>query len=232
MKPFLKISSPIDVKTVALAVCLSALPQLSQAAPSSSTSASKFNSMKIVPSLGYTYFNIQGAALDPSVTNSSKGGSSAGVLVQLPMMGKSLELETGLEYLETGAKQSADLFSIFSITLSETEINHIAIPVRAKYNFNPSSEGTQWYGKAGLTPTFVMTAKNTSLGSEVIDIKSDVNPFGVLTQAGIVADWALGLAGGRVSVDFSYNYGLTKVFKDAGGTSTGYLLQAGYIFSL
>lgn len=178
--------------------------------------------LKIVPTLGYSFFNIQGSGLELS----SKGGSSASVLVQMPILDGEVELESGLEYLETGASMSAGFFSFATI-----DINQIAVPLRAKYVFNPKTEKTRWYGKAGLTPTYVVSANMNVLGQKS-DISSSVNAAGALTQVGIGADWGHEIISGRVSMDVTYNYGLTKVLKDEGGTSTGFLVQAGYVISL
>jgi hypothetical protein len=181
--------------------------------------------LKLVPSLGYTYFNIQGG----DTAYESKGGSSAAVLIQMPM-NADLELESGLEYIETGAKQSVS-FGIFSFDTSNITIKNLAIPLRAKYSFNTTqAEGTHWYGKAGLTPTYVMAAELESMGTTQ-DIKSELNSFNILTQAGVGADWQVTM-GGRVNVDFSYNYGLNKVSKNDNGRAAGFQLQAGYSIEL
>lgn len=191
-----------------------------------STSRSSANDkMKLVPSLGYTYFNIQGSQAEYK----SKGGNSAAVLIQMPV-DTSWEFETGLEYLEANAKQSVSL-GIFELETTSINVSNLAIPLRMKYSFNAvPSEGTHWYGKAGLTPTYIMSAKMETLeGSQ--DIKSDLNAFNILTQAGVGADWAVGM-GGRIAVDLSYNYGLMKVSKNDDGRVTGFQLQAGYSIEL
>lgn len=196
-----------------------------QAFATEQITAGPANKMKLVPSLGYTYFNIQGG----SQKYESKGGNSAAVLVQMPVQ-TDLEFETGLEYIETGAKQSASL-GLFSFDTTTVTVTNLALPLRLKYAFNsPHSEGTHWYGKAGLTPAYVMTAKVESMGSSE-DIKSDLNSINFLTQAGIGADWQVAM-GGRVNLDLSYNYGLNKVSKSDDGHSVGYQLQAGYSIEL
>lgn len=190
-------------------------------------SASNSDRLKLVPSLGYSYFNITGSSSDFK----SKSGSSAAVLVQMPMA-TSLEFESGLEYLETGAKLSADAGDGWSYELAKITVQQLAIPLRAKYNFNPESTGTRYFGKAGLTPTYLMSAKSETflVGSE--NIKSSMNDIGVLTQAGLGADWGVDAITGRVSFDLTYSYGLTKVFKDSDGRSTGFQLNLGYVFLL
>ena len=208
-----------------LAACLSALPQMVCAASSESSMANSSN-LKIVPTLGYSYFNIQGSSSDYK----SKGGNSVAVLAQMPM-GGSVELESGLEYLETGAKQSVD-FGFLSLDTLTVTIKQLTVPLRAKYIFNPSSSGTRWYGKGGVTPTFVMSASADVPGAGSTDIKSDLNTFGILAQAGLGADWGLESIGGRVNLDVTYSQGLTKVFKEDSGRAAGFQIAAGYAFSL
>ncbi len=227
MKTFLKSVKSSQVKVLVLATCLAAAPHFAFAETNQSVSAKPTEQLKIVPSLGYSYFNIQGADADYK----SKGGNSAAVLVQMPMAGGQVELESGLEYLETGAKQTVD-FAGLSFEVSSLEFKQIAIPLRAKYIFNPASEGTHWFGKAGVTPTYVVGAKSSDIFGASSDIKSEMTELGVLTQAGIGADWGIEAVAGRVSLDLTYNYGLTKVFKNADGRATGYIVQAGYAISL
>lgn len=226
MKPFLNSVKSSQVKVLVLALCLGSAPQFAFAAANESVSSPHADQLKIVPSLGYSYFNIQGSSSDFK----SKGGTSAGVLAQMPIMNGQVELESGLEYLETGAKQTID-FGFFSMDAMTIDIKQIAIPIRAKYIFNPTAVGTRWYGKAGLTPTYVVGAKAEVPGAST-DIKSDLTEVGVLTQAGVGADWNLEAMMGRVSLDLTYNYGLTKVFKNADGRATGFIVQAGYAFAL
>jgi hypothetical protein len=224
MKPFLKSLKSSKVVTAAILLGLCAAPQLTLAAAANESVASSHDDrLKVVPTLGYTYFNIQGGNQDYK----SKGGTSVAVLAQMPL-GDGLEVESGLDYMETGAKISYSDFWFFDQTYT---INQIAIPIRAKYIFNPQAQGTHYYGKAGLTPTFVVSAKSDGpAGSS--DFKSSLNTFGALTQAGIGADWGLDSVTGRISLDLTYSYGLTKVFKDYDGRSTGYQLQAGYAIAL
>ena len=207
--------------------CLCAGPQFAVAAAANeSVTPAYVDHLKIVPSLGYTYFNVQGSPTDYK----SKVGSSAAVLVQMPLMDGQMEIESGLEYMETGAKQT--LFGSGFFTIDATlDIKQVAIPIRAKYIFNPATSGTHYYGKAGITPTYVTSAKVDALGATG-DVKSQLNDIGALTQAGLGADWGLDSITGRVSLDLTYSYGLTKVFKDSDGRATGYQLQAGYAFIL
>lgn len=216
MNPFLKAVQRTKPYVVALTV-LATLPQWASAAEASR--------MKIVPSLGYSYFNITGGAGDYK----SKSGSSAAILAQMPM-GANLEIESGLEYLETGAKQTLD-FGFLSLDTAKLEVKQLAIPIRAKYNFNPDAPGTRYFAKAGLTPTYLLSAKVEGLG-ESTDVKSSMNDIGFLSQAGVGADWGLEAIAGRISFDFTYSYGLTKVFKDEDGRSTGFQLQLGYVYAL
>ncbi len=216
-------------KTVAiLAVCIFASAQASFAETNEAeTSSATLNQLKIIPSVGYSYFNITGS----DDNYKSKSGGSAAALVQYPLM-QSLEIESGLEYLETGAKQTLD-FGIFSLDTATLEMQQLTIPLRAKYTFNPQSENTQYYGKAGITPTYLMSAKMDSFTGSSADVKSTLNEWGLLTQAALGADWKLETVSGRVSFDLIYSYGLTKVFKDnSNGRLTGFQAQLGYVVSL
>lgn len=216
MNPFLKIVQKTKAHMVALAV-LATLPQWAKAAETSA--------IKIVPSLGYSYFNISGSSFDFK----SKSGNSVAVLAQMPM-GANLEIESGLEYIETGAKKTFDI-GFLSVDTAKFDVKQLAIPIRAKYNFNPDSTGTHYFAKAGLTPTYLLSAK-LEVPGETSDVKSSMNDIGFLSQAGLGADWGLESIAGRVSFDFTYSYGLTKVFKDEDGRSTGFQLQLGYVYAL
>jgi Outer membrane protein beta-barrel domain len=222
MNPFLKAVKRTKNHMLALAV-LATLPQWSSAAES--FSGAQNNKMKIVPSLGYSYFNITGGTVDYK----SKSGSSAAVLVQMPM-NSDFEIESGLEYLETGAKQTLD-FGFLSLDTAKLDVKQLAIPIRAKYNFNPASTGTRYFAKAGVTPTYLLSAKVEGLG-ESTDVKSSMNDIGFLGQAGLGADWGLDAITGRITFDFTYSYGLTKAFKDVDGRSSGFQLQLGYAFAM
>jgi hypothetical protein len=219
--------SQTGIKIVAtILACLTAAPQMSLAA--SNESVLKNNEqMKIVPTLGYTYFNIQGTSADYK----AKGGNSAAVLLQIPMMNGNLDIESGIEYLETNARLSAE-FGFLSIDLATLAVKQIAVPIRAKYTFNPEAQGTHWFGKGGLTPTYLMSAKQDDINGVSTDLKSEMTSIGLLTQAGVGADWGFGNAPGRMSVDVTYSYGLTKAFKSEGGRAAGFQVQAGYAINL
>lgn len=225
MNPFLKFVQTSKTHVLALAV-LAAAPQWSNAAESSNFSAHS-ERMKIVPSLGYSYFNITGSSSDFK----SKSGGSGAILVQMPMSAE-LEIESGLEYLETGAKQTYDLGWGLSIDTAKLEVKQLTIPIRAKYNFNPHSNGTRYFAKAGLTPTYLMSAKMETPGGSSESVKSAMKDLGFLGQAGFGADWGIDAITGRITFDFTYSYGLTKVFKDEDGRSSGFQLNLGYAFLL
>lgn len=184
--------------------------------------------MKVIPSLGYTYFNIQGSKDDYK----SKSGNSAAVLVQMPLSDYGINFESGLEYLETGAKLTYD-FGILSLDVASLKMAQLAIPLRASYTLNPSSTGTQYYVKGGMTPTYLVQAKlEDNINGVSTDVKSEMNDLGLLAQIGFGADWGHEVLNGRVHLDLSYNYGLTKIFKSTDGKSAGFHLQAGYAIAL
>lgn len=189
------------------------------------TTKTSSDKLKLVPSLGFTYYNIQGSNSDFK----AKGGSSAAVLVQMPI-DNDFVFETGLEYFEAQAKLS-ETFGMFEMEYATLKINYLAIPLRAIYNFNqPSSEGTHWFGKAGLTPSYVMSAKLDSIVASG-DVKSDLNTMTFLAHAGVGADWQVSM-GGRVSTDLTYNYGLNKYSKEDNGVIAGIQVQVGYSIEL
>lgn len=220
MKALLKTIKTVPAKLL-LVTCLCAAHNFAQAADAqSNTSVLQGQGIKFVPTLGYSYFNITGTDVDYS----SKGGNSAALLVQ-KMMNPAVEVESGLQYLEAGAKQSLD-FGFFSLDTAVVDIKMITIPVRAKYLFNPTSTGAHYFAKAGLAATYIVGAKATVLG-ESQDIKSDLNSLGAFAQAGLGADWEVA-SNSRVNVDVTYNYGLTKLSKESGGKLAGLEIQAGY----
>jgi len=189
--------------------------------------------IKIIPTLGYTNFKLSGMRSEGSDTNSlsfkSKGGNSIGVLSQIPIDEK-LDFETGLEYFESGGSYTLDS-GFFSLTLAELKLSYLAIPLRAKYMFNsPNTEGFRYYGKGGITATYLTQAKyETFLGTSQ-DVKSDMNSVDVLLNGGVGLDWQA--AGGRANFDFNYNYGTQKVSKSAGGKAEGFMLQLGYAIEI
>lgn len=218
----------LTVKNFSKLTCGLALGLLCQ--PSLGASKSEFS---LKPSLGYTYFNIQGASTevsgdaDGSLEYNYKGGNSAGVIAEYSIS-EAFELEAGLEYVETGAKLAAN-FGILSLNFGELKVNSLFVPLRAKYNFNPSSTGTRFSARAGLAPTFLLAAKSEYLG-ESTNVKSSFNSFGLMSQVGLGFDWDI--VGGRLAADLNYNYGLTKTFKEGSGKTVGYQMSVGYIFSL
>lgn len=207
-----------------IAITCGSMMNLANAAEGESRINTATNKIKIVPSLGYTYFNISGANSSYKATS----GSLAGVLAQVPM-DKTLTLESGLEYVETGAKQSMS-FGWLELDTAQIKVASLAIPLRAKYMFNAEEvESTRYYIKGGLTPLLMMSAK-LETGAESTDIKSELNNFDILTQAGFGGEWLM--SGGHVNLDLSYNYGLTKVSKTEGGRNVGWVVQAGYAIDI
>lgn len=220
MKALLKTMKSVPAK-VLLMTCLCTAHNMAQAADAESrTSGSYTDNLKFVPSLGYSYFNITGA----EDSYSSKGGSSAALLVQ-KMFSPTLSVESGLQYLEAGAKQTLD-FGFFSLDALVVDIKMLTIPVRAQYLLNPTSTGARYFGKAGLAATYVLGAQVESMG-QTADIKEDLNALGAFAQVGLGADWEVA-SQSRVNLDVTYNYGLTKIFKNGNGKLAGLEVQAGY----
>lgn len=220
MKALLTTMKTVPAKLL-LVTCLCAAHNFAQAADvESRETVSQNEGLKFVPTLGYSFFNITGSDVDYK----SKSGSSASMLVQKGFS-PNLSAESGLQYLEAGAKQSLD-FGFFSLDTAVIDIKLITIPVRAQYVFNPTATGARYYGKAGIAATYVVGAKANIMG-ESQDIKSELNSVGAFAQAGLGADWEIASAS-RLNVDVTYNYGLTKVFKNTSGKLAGLELQAGY----
>jgi hypothetical protein len=226
---------PKQIKALALvAGLLAAMPYVSQAA--TQTSEIKFGrEIKVTPTLGYNNLNIEGGSVQVEGVGPSelkaKGGNSVGVLVQMPVKTRSLLFESGLEYMETSSKATIEAL-IFSFETLSLKMSHLAIPLRAKYVFgDSSSQDTRYFVKGGLMPTILMSAKTNTIDGE-IDSKSNLNSMGLLAQAGLGGDWATSFYNGRVSLDLMYNYGLTKVFKEGSGRSSGISINAGYIIEL
>lgn len=184
--------------------------------------------IKLIPSLGYTYFNIQGADVDFK----AKSGNSAAVLVLYPLAQYGIELESGIEYLETNSKITQEVFFL-SMDVASLNMSQIAVPLRARYTFNPNSESTHYFIKGGLTPTLLVKAQmEEHITGSSQDVKSEMNSLGLYSQIAFGADWGHEILGGRVHFDISYNYGLTKLYKSENGKSAGFQLQAGYAINL
>lgn len=215
-----------------LATLISLTPWVSEA---STSVGSMKDSIKLVPTLGYNYMTIEGASANvggASLEYKAKGGSSAAILAQMPVGDGHFQFESGLEYMESVSKASVD-FGFLSMEVAQFKMTHLAIPLRAKYLFNPANgNDSRFFMKAGVTPTYLMSFKSSDIGGASSADKSSFNDVGALAQVGIGGDWATSFYKGRITMDLAYNYGLTKVFKEGNGRTAGYQLQAGYIIDL
>lgn len=197
------------------------------------------DSIKLVPTLGYNYMTIEGAdvivgsgADSYSTEFKAKGGSSAAVLAQMPLGDGHWAFESGLEYMEAVTKATID-FGFLSMEVGQYKMTNLAVPLRAKYLFNPANANdSRFFLKAGVTPTYLMSFKGEDITGQTSNDKSSLNEFGALAQMAVGGDWASGFYKGRISADLAYNYGLTKVFKQGNGRAAGYQLQLGYIIDL
>lgn len=168
----------------------------------------------IVPMVGTTAYSLEGAPIE----STSKGGVSAGVAYQ-KTLDNTWEAQIGLNYFETSAQ-------LGFLAPVDIEVKNIGIPMKAKYYFNKQpTEVFSWYLTGALTPSFIMAA--TAAGE---DIKSDVNSTALFGSAGVGTD--ITSDAGRLSVDLTYNRGLSQLNKNTDGYFAGWQLGLGYSIQL
>jgi Outer membrane protein beta-barrel domain len=214
----------VEMQKVKAVVLVSGLVIGLNAFAETSTYSGSASQYRIAPTLGYTYFNIQGDTVDYSF----KSGNSIGVVGQMTLDQDS-EIETGLEYMETGAKIAMDI-GWFSLDVAELHINQLAIPFRYKYFLNAATENNfRYFFKGGLLATYVVKA-SLEATEEKQDVKSEINAFGGLANLGFGVD--KNFMGGKATLDLSYNYGVSKLMKNSNGRSVGYVLQASYAIAI
>lgn len=184
--------------------------------------AANSDKFSIAPQVGMTLFKVMGSGLD------SKAGSTAGMDVLIPLGVEGLRLQTGLNYLETGAKTSL-LFAS-----AEFDLRYLTLPVLANWTFYQTSGRTDFYMKGGgiISQVVSAKAKTTVFGTtDEQDIKDQVNSNDILFTAGlgftteVFGDWRAGL-------DMSYVKGTKDVFKAQEGLAEGYVIGASMIIPL
>ncbi|WP_413290020.1 outer membrane beta-barrel protein [Bdellovibrio sp. HCB337] len=178
--------------------------------------------ISIVPVLGGNSFNYGGSGMD------SRGGTLAGANVYMSTGVEGLQLETGLNYLETGAKTNMLFVS------AEKALGYIAIPVLANWQFYKTSGGTELFLKGGAYITQLMSAKLKMQGfggSAEEDIKSQISNNDVLVTAGFGGRWTV-FSNLQAALDLNYAQGLIKTEKDGTGKSSGLILGTSLIIPL
>jgi hypothetical protein len=171
-------------------------------------------SLAITPQIGTAIFNIENSGL------SSKSGMVIGANLIYAPAGSSLQYETGLNYIQAGAK--TDMF--FAST--EVNLNYVAIPLTANWVFYKNEKKTSVYLKGGGILTQLVSAKQTTNffgSSEETDIKDQVNQNDLMMNAGLGGRWVV-VDDFQVGLEGSYAKGLTDVMKNAAGKSEGYLV--------
>ena len=176
----------------------------------------------LAPTLGASSFKLSGTELD------SRGGILAGAQILYNTGVQGLKVETGINYLEAGAKTDA-LFASAEIALG-----YIAIPILANWTFYNTSGGTQLYTKGGAIVNYLVSAKQKAefLGaSEEQDIKDQMNSLDVMATVGFGGRWSI-FSDMLLAVDVSYAKGMMTVAKDTDGKSEGFILGTSLMIPL
>lgn len=180
-------------------------------------------SMTISPVIGLTSMSIKGSDI-----SGSRSGSQLGAHLNFDVGVANMLLETGLLYMQAGAKNDAILAS------TEYELDYLALPIGVQYNLSGDAK-SYWYLRGGATLAYLMSAKSktTLLGSTTGggDIKDQTNSFDLMPYVGIGSMWEVG-SGGKLGLDFNYTRGLLKVFKDQASNNDGFIVNLSYGFSI
>ncbi|MGZ3745534.1 MAG: outer membrane beta-barrel protein [Pseudobdellovibrionaceae bacterium] len=178
--------------------------------------------LSIVPVVGANSFNFHGSGMD------SRSGIHAGADVLIPTSIQGLSFETGLNYLETGAK--TEMF--FAST--EISLGYLAIPLLANWQFYKASSGTEWFLKGGTYLTQLMSAKQKTQvfgNSQETDFKDQMSNNDLMFTAGIGGRWTV-FSNLLVAVDFDYAKGMMNTAKNVDGKSEGWILDTSVIIPL
>jgi len=178
--------------------------------------------MSIAPVFGASSFNFSGSGMD------SRSGMLAGANVLIPTGVAGLQIETGLNYLEAGAKTQM-LFAS-----AETSLGYLAIPVLANWQFYKSSAGTEFFLKGGAYVNQLMSAKQKTQifgTTDETDVKDQVASNDVMLNAGFGGRWTV-FSNLQAAVDLNYVKGTMNVSKSAEGKSEGWILGSSLIIPL
>jgi hypothetical protein len=178
--------------------------------------------ISIAPILGGNSFKIAGSGMD------SRSGSLVGVDVIFSSDTPSITWETGLNYLEAGAK--TDMF--FAST--EYALGYLAIPLIANWNFYKTSGGSEFFVKGGGYLTQLMSAKQKTQvfgASQETDIKDLIAKNDIMITAGIGGRWGI-YKDILVAVNFDYAKGTVNTVKDNEGKSEGWILASSLVIPL
>jgi hypothetical protein len=182
------------------------------------------SSLQLIPSLGIT--SLSGASND---SMSAGSGMQVGVLADLKLGGK-LFLETGALYLES--KQVAGLEGLASA--SETR-GYLAVPVLAKYHFMEVADTAVLFGKAGITPAFLASAKQqTEIFGEgqSVDVKGERSSMDFLVTAGLGGTMQVAPRWSVVA-DLSFVRGMKSVVREGDAVhQQGLIVNLGASFAL
>lgn len=180
-------------------------------------------SYSLAPQFGITSFTIGGSGM------SSRSGMVVGAEFYIPLPFENMRFETGLNFMEMGAKNDYWLAS------TEYEISALTVPLLAQWTFSRNEEsGRQWSLRGGaiLTQTMGAKLKDSSIfGGTETDVKGDVAANDVLLTAGL--GWSTKVFDDyRVTIDGSYSQGTVNTIKSNTGKSSGYALATSLVIPL
>ncbi len=176
----------------------------------------------LAPTVGANSFKLSGSELD------SRSGILAGAQILYATGIQGLKLETGINYLEAGAKTDAFFAS------AEIALGYVAIPVIANWAFYQTSGGTELYAKAGAYVSYLMSAKQKTQvfgATDETDIKETMNSTDVLATVGFGGRWKV-FGDMQVSADVNYAKGMMNVVKAGDGKSEGFIIATSLMIPL
>lgn len=176
------------------------------------------SSIAIAPKLGVTSFNIANSGLG------AKSGRTVGAEVLIPVGVNDLQVLTGINYLESGAKTN-----IF-FAESEIDLKYFTLPAMAQYSFLTLDTGAKFYAKAGVVAAKLLSAKqkaSTIFGSSYEqDIKGSTNGLNIQANVGMGANFPVFEQKYRLGFDLTHVRGLNNTFRDQASKATGWILAS------
>ena len=179
--------------------------------------------LSIAPMVGGTGFSISGSGMQ------SRGGSYFGVETLIPTGVDNLIFMTGLQLMQTGAKNE------YFFASEEYEINSLIVPAVAQWTFyeNPNT-ARKFYLRGGVAITQVVGAKARAqaLGQvEEKDIKGEIASNDLMAIVGIGGSTKL-FDDLRISFDLGWGQGTVNTIKGQSGKSSGLFASTALIVPL
>jgi hypothetical protein len=187
--------------------------------------ASALNEHKvtIVPEIGNTSFHVTG------LQSSYRSASMIGAAARFRTDNDRLTWSVGAQYLQAGFKQRIE-FGIFTIDVAEVATDYLTVPLKSEFLLShPSTVGLKYFLSAGLTPSYLLSAKFKDLLHEDADekgIRSEMNGLDVLVGLGFGGRYETAI--GDFDFGLEYHKGQMDLIKDQRSRNEGFIAKAGY----